>query len=72
METPDKTKSPWGGFTCCPGSTNDQSLSFVRIQYHAPVITPLLNPIAKSLREALTAGMSAGFRTTASSVESSA
>ena len=26
-----------------PGSTNHQSLSFVRIQYHAPVIAPLLN-----------------------------
>ena len=27
-----------------PGSTNHKSLSFVRIQYHAPVITLLLNP----------------------------
>ena len=27
-----------------PGSTNRLSLCFVRIQYHAPVISPLLNP----------------------------
>ena len=26
-----------------PGSTSDKILSFVRIQYHAPVIAPLLN-----------------------------
>ena len=27
-----------------PASTNHKSLSFVRIQCHAPVIAPLLNP----------------------------
>ena len=27
-----------------PGSTNDCMPSLVRIQYHAPVIAPLLNP----------------------------
>ena len=27
-----------------PGSNNDESLSFVSIQYHAKVIAPLLNP----------------------------
>ena len=27
-----------------PGSTNDESLSFVRNQYRAPVIVPLPNP----------------------------
>ena len=32
------------GMAHSPGSTNDQSLSFLIIQYHAPVIAPLLNP----------------------------
>ena len=27
-----------------PGSTNHESLSFIRMQYQAPVIAPLLNP----------------------------
>ena len=51
-----------------PGSTDDYSHSFVRIQYHAPVIAPLLNPSQSLLREAATAGLSAGLRTTASSL----
>ena len=54
-----------------PGSTSNESLNFVRIQYHAPMIVPLLNP-AKSLLEAVTAGLSAGLRTTARILESSA
>ena len=57
------------------GATNDKthySFSFVRIQYHAPVIVPLLNPSQIPIREAATAGLSAGLRLTASSVESSA
>ena len=41
METADKTKSPWGGFTVLDLLTNE-SLGFVWIQYHAPVIAPLL------------------------------
>ena len=42
-ETPDKTKSPWGGFTVLDLLTI-KAFRFVRIQYHAPVIAPLLNP----------------------------
>ena len=55
-----------------PESTNDQSLSFVWIQYHAPLIAPLLNPSKIMLKEAATADLSAALRTTASSVVSSA
>ena len=32
------------GMAYSPLSTYNKSLSFVRIQYHAPVIAPLLNP----------------------------
>ena len=55
-----------------PGFTNDKSLCFVRIQNHAPVITPLQNLAKSLLREAGSAGLSAGLQTTASSVELSA
>ena len=45
-----------------PGSTNNCSLSFVRIQYHAPVIAPLPNPNqVHIIREAATAALSAGL-----------
>ena len=27
-----------------PGATNNKSLGFVRIEYHAPMIAPFLNP----------------------------
>ena len=53
------------GMAHSPGSSNDLSLRFVRIQYHAPVIAPLLNLAKSLLREAATAGFSAGLRTTA-------
>ena len=33
-----------------PGSTNEESLSFVGIQYHAPVVTPLMNPIKVNVK----------------------
>ena len=59
------------GRTHSPGSTHHQSLNFVRIQYHAPVIAPLLNSSQFPV-QAATAGPFAGWRTTANSVESSA
>ena len=60
------------GRACSPGSTNDYSLSFARIQCHAAVIAPLLNPSQVLLSEAAKVGLSAGLQTTACSVESSA
>ena len=33
-----------------PGSTNHQSISFIRIQYHEPVIAPLLNSSQVSVK----------------------
>ena len=55
-----------------PGSTNDLSLSFVRIKYHAQVIAPLLNPRQVPVKGGSNSRSVAGLRTTASSVEPSA
>ena len=71
IETPDKTKSPFGGLKVLDLLTTNGlvllGFSIMHHWLHHPWI------LATSLlREAATAGLSAGLRTTASSVESSA
>ena len=58
------------GRVCRPRSANNNSLSFVIIQYYAPAIAPLLNPSQVPVKGAATAALPAGLRTTVSMVES--
>ena len=67
METPDKTKSPSGWFTVLVLLIT-KDLIFLGLQYHAPVIAPLLNPSLVPVKEVATAGLTAVLRITASNV----
>ena len=71
IETPDKTKSPWGGLTVLDLLTTKALvlLGFIIMHqwwHHSWILAKSL------LREAATPGLSAGLWTTASNVESSA